>query len=124
MAAKGKKTLDERLLMALACGATVEAAALSAGVSKRTAYRRLDDPAFVRRLQALRSDMLGRTSGMLTAAGGEGVKTLLSLMRETAPPSVRLGAAKAVLEIGMKVREQAELEQRLCALEQQMLQNG
>jgi hypothetical protein len=33
---------------------------------------------------------------------------------------VRLGAARAVLEIGMKVRETAELEERLAALEQQL----
>jgi hypothetical protein len=30
---------------------------------------------------------------------------------------VRLGAARAVLEIGMKVRESADLEERLAALE-------
>jgi hypothetical protein len=30
---------------------------------------------------------------------------------------VRLGAARAVLEMGMKVRESADLEERLAALE-------
>jgi len=33
---------------------------------------------------------------------------------------VSFGAARAVLEIGMKVREMADLEERLAALEQRM----
>jgi hypothetical protein len=48
------------------------------------------------------------------------VQTLLELQKSSAPPATRLGAAKAVLEIGMKVRETAELEQRLTALEEQV----
>ena len=54
---------------------------------------------------------------MLTAAGGEFVKTLLALVKESIPPAVRLGAARAGLEIGLKVREAVNLEQRLAALE-------
>jgi len=117
VAQRGKKIQDDRLLMALACGATVEAAAQAAGLSKRTVYRRLKDPAFRQRLQDLRAEMVQRTAGTLTAAGGEAVKTLLALLKEAIPPTVRLGAARAVLEIGMKVRETAELEQRLAAVE-------
>ncbi len=124
MARHGKKDIDERLLMALACGAAVEVAARTAGVSERTVYRRLQDPAFRGRLQEVRADMLQRTSGMLTAAGGEGVKTLLALMKETAPPAVRLGAARAVLELGMKVRDAAELAERIAALEAQLGMTG
>jgi hypothetical protein len=48
------------------------------------------------------------------------VKSLLALLKDSAPPATRLGAAKAVLELGMKVREVAELEQRLAALEKRM----
>ncbi len=36
------------------------------------------------------------------------------------PAAVRLGAARAVLEIGMKVREVVEFEVRLAGLEQQV----
>ena len=39
------------------------------------------------------------------------------LVKEGTPPAVRLGAARAVLEIGLKVREAADVEQRLAALE-------
>src|SRR5437764_1112176 len=119
--ARHKKGSDDRLLMTLACGATVETAARSLGLSERTVYRRLSDPDFCRRLQQLRAEMVQRTAGMLTAAAGEGVKALLALVKEGTPPAVRLGAARAVLELGLKVREAAELEQRLAALEEQLL---
>ena len=121
MARKAMKRADEQLLLALACGATVEAAARQAGVSPDTVYRRLQDAAFTRRLQKLRFDMVQRTAGALTAANTEAVRTLLELMRVPAKANVRLGAAKAVLEIGMKVREVADLEERLAALEERLV---
>ena len=60
----------------------------------------------------------------MTAAGSEAVRTLLELMRASAKANVRLGAAKAVLEIGMKVRETAELEERLAALEERLAEDA
>ena len=96
--------------MALACGATVEAAARSAGVSKATAFRRLKDPTFCQDLQRMRADMVQRTAGALTAAGGEAVRTLLELMKSANQGATRLGAARSILEIGMKAHEFAELE--------------
>jgi hypothetical protein len=124
MAQKGRRSADEPLLMALACGATVEGAARSAGVSQQTVYRRLREDSFRLRLQQIRGEMVQRTAGMLTAAAGEAVKTLLALQQATIPAAVRLGAARAVLEIGMKLREVSELEQRLAALEAQVDQVG
>jgi hypothetical protein len=120
MSRSGKRNTDHQLLMALACGVTVENAARQAGISPATAYRRLADPDFVQRLRALRADMVQRTAGTLTAASGESVRTLLELQKPSAPPAVRLGAARSVLEIGIKMREAADLEERLSALEQQL----
>jgi Homeodomain-like domain len=117
MANQPRKKAEDALLLALACGATVEQAARQCRLSARTVYRRLADADFRRRLQALRADMVQRTAGMLTAASGEGVKTLLALLKEATPPATRLGAARAVLELGVKFRETVELEERLAALE-------
>lgn len=105
------------LLQALACGATVEVAAQQAGVHKRTAYRKLADPDFKRRVERARAEMVHRAGGVLTAAALEAVRTLCDLQGKDTPPSVRLGAAKAVLELGLKVREACELEERLAELE-------
>ena len=109
----------ETLVLALACGATVEAAARQSKVSDRTVYRRLKDPKFRARVREARSEMVKRAAGMLTAAAGESVRTLLSLQKESVTPAVRLGAARAVLELGIKVREMVELEARIAALEAQ-----
>jgi hypothetical protein len=124
MAQKGKRNADNQLLLALACGASVENAARQAGVSESTAYRRLADPDFSQRLKELRADMVQRTAGALTAAATEAVRTLLELQKPSAPPAVRLGAARSVLEIGVKLREVADLEERLTALEESLAQTG
>ena len=114
-----RKKEDESLVLALACGATVEAAARQCKLHERTVYRRMEDPAFRARVQEARGEMVRRSAGMLTAAAGESVRTLLALQRDPTPPAVRLGAARAVLELGIKVRELADLEARIAALEAQ-----
>src|SRR5436309_14764165 len=122
MTDKPRKKAEDALLLALACGATVDSAARQCGLSERTVYRRLADPEFRQRLQEVRTDMVQRTAAMLTASAMEAVKTLLALQAASYPGAVRLGAARAILEQGVKIREVADLEQRLVALEQQMAQ--
>ena len=120
MAARSSKSVisNEALLVALACGSTVEAAAAKAGLHKRTVYRRLDDPDFRQQLEEFRANMVQRAGYMLTAASMEAVKCLLSLMERSTPHATRLGASRAILEIGVKMRELVEVERRLTALEQ------
>ncbi len=120
MAGGSRKNADHTLLMALVCGATIENAAKTAGVSERTAHRRLKDPEFAKKLQDMRAEMVQRAAGMLTAAAMEAVKTLLALQKDNTPPAVRLGAARAVLELGMKLRESSELADRIAALEEEI----
>jgi transposase len=121
MAKRGRRQADQLLLVALACGATIEAAAQKAGLSQATVYRRLRDPEFKNRIQQAQSDMVKRASGTLTAAGMEAIKTLLGLLQSsTTPASVRLGAARAVLELGGKLRDNVEYEERLLALEERL----
>jgi hypothetical protein len=120
MAHDGRKKADETLQTALACGATVENAARTAGVSPATVYRRLNDSGFQKKVQEIRSDMVRRTAGGLTAAGLEFVKTLLELSKPPAPYAVRLGAARAGLELGAKLRESADLEQRVQEIEERL----
>ena len=118
MSTKPRKKAEDQLLLALACGATVESAARQCGITPRTVYRRLADPAVRRELQELRGDMVQRTTGALTAMGGEATRGLLELLKSGVPHSVRLGAIRTVLEFGLKLREITELEVRLAALEQ------
>ena len=123
MAAGGRKTADNALAVALASGMTVAAAAHVAGVSERTAHRRLADAAFARRVTEIRGEMVSRAVGRMTRGMTAAANTLLALL-EAADERVRLGAAKAVLELGVKLREATELEARLLALEEQSPGNG
>jgi AcrR family transcriptional regulator len=124
MARKKRQRADQCLLLALACGATVEHAARQCGVSESTVYRQLEDRDFRRQVEALRAGMVQRAAGLLTAAAVEAVKALLDLLKATTSVAVRLGAARAVLEIGVKFREMADLEERLAALEEQLDAEG
>ena len=111
------KKAHDVLLLALACGASVEAAASQAGLSPRTVYRRLATPGFRSQLSGLRADLVQRATGMLSAATLEAVKTLISLQEATTSAAVRLGAARTIIELGLKLREEGELSGRLAALE-------
>jgi ribosomal protein S9 len=59
---------------------------------------------------------------MLSAASLEAVKTLVSLQEPSVPAAVRLGAARSILELGSKLREMVELEQRLLVVERRISQ--
>ena len=114
------KRNEDQLLLALACGASVEQAARQAEVHPQTARRRLADPAFKGRLDALRTEMVTRSAAMLTAAGVESVQTLVELQTSPNAPATRLQAAKAVLELGVKLRQLAELEGLLAEMEERV----
>ncbi len=119
MAHQGRRQADDQLRMALAFGATVESAAQNAGISVRTAHRRLKDPQFHRELQDLRTDLRQRTSATMLVVAAEAVKTLRELQKPDQKGSVRLGAARAALEFAMKLDDKTEFEQRIVALEEQ-----
>lgn len=120
MSQQGRRRADDNLVLALACGATVENAARQAGVSEMTVYRRLREPDFQAKITAQKHEMVERTANMLTAAALESVKTLLDLQGKSQPASVRHSAARTIIEFGVKLRENAELFARVAALEQQL----
>jgi hypothetical protein len=112
-----KKKGDTELVLALACGASPENAALKAGLSRRTVYRRLADSAFRAQVADLRAELVRRTASMFTAAGMASIKTFTTLQESAVSEAVRLGAAKAVIELGCKLREDAEFLERMAAVE-------
>lgn len=112
---------------ALACmeEKDVRAAAESAGVSERTAWRYLRDPAVLAELDRLADVALvqvasGFMSDLATARG-----VLQEVMGDdSTPPGVRVRAAKALLdtaaafwEMAMLARRQADTEKRIQGLE-------
>src|SRR5262245_2012428 len=116
---KGRKRGNPTLLMALACGASVPQAAAKAGISERTAYRRLTDPAFRARIETLRAEMVQRAAALLIAAAIHAAKTLIDLQASATPAAVRRRAARDILELSERLRHATILEKRLAALERQ-----
>ena len=104
------------LVAALAAGATLVDAARQAGVSERTVRRRLDDPAFCQQVDEARAAMLTQAVARLTAASVAAVETLQTLLAAE-PAFVRLAAARAILDLGLKYREHHDLTERVLALE-------
>ena len=117
MAAGRKRKADSSLIVALACGSSPEAAAQKSGLSLRTVYRRLADPSFYQQVQHVRTEMVRRAAAMFSAADMAAIKTLTTLQESATSESVRLGAARAIIELGCKLRETVELMERLAALE-------
>ena len=116
MAGSGRRSADEALALALATGQTLRGGAEAAGIAERTATRRWAEPAFRRRVAQLRGDMVQRALGRMADGMAEAADKLRALLGAQSE-SVQLGAARALLELGAKLRESVELEERLAALE-------
>jgi hypothetical protein len=104
---------DDLLAVALAAGQEVADAARSARLSERTAYRRLADPDFRRRVAELRGRAVDRALGRLSGTMAQAADRLKALL-DSDDERVALAAARAVLEFGHRLREQVELEERVA----------
>jgi predicted transcriptional regulator len=116
MARKGRENSDDAVILALASGRTVRETSDETLVSQRTIFRRLGDPEFVRRVNEARAEMFSQAVGRLAAITGKAATRLEELFQSESD-SVALGACRAVLELGAKLRETVELEQRIAELE-------
>jgi hypothetical protein len=111
-----KKTADAALIVHLASGVSPAGAAKLAGVSEATCYRRLADPTFRQRVDAARATFWERALGILSKGAAESATVLRRLLRSE-DGRIKLQAAKVLLDKGIKVRDQVDIEQRLAALE-------
>jgi hypothetical protein len=107
---------DELLIVALAGGAGVAGAAAKAGLSKRTAFRRLEDPGFRARVAAARAELVAKATGRLADLASEAAEALGELLKVD-DLRLRLGACRAILELGTRLRESSELDERISELE-------
>ena len=118
MAQNGRVRKGEaKFIAALAAGQTVRDAAKDAGLSERTAYRRLENVEFRRRVKEVQAEMIARAARMLAAAATDAVVVLRELSGSAQRETVKLAASRTILELVHKLRESAEIEFRLCELE-------
>jgi hypothetical protein len=117
MADFGRRKGGAALVLALARGLSVAKAAESAGLSERTVHRRLQDPGFRQQINEVRATLVERAAGRLAGGMTAAAATLTKLLTARSE-TVRLGSARALLELAVKIRESVELESRILALEQ------
>ena len=106
----------DALVTALAAGQTVAGAARQAGVSERTAYRRLADPHVQRQIREARAALFARALGLLSDALAAAVETLVRNLHAD-QPTVQVRAAMALLDQAAKLRASDEVERRVAELE-------
>jgi hypothetical protein len=99
MAANGRRNADSVLISGLAAGRTYASAAEIAGISERTARRRMSDPAFRSSVAEARAELLRTAIDSAAAAATEAVEVVAELMRSAESESVRLRAACSLLEL-------------------------
>lgn len=123
MASNGRPTgphKREAVALALAGGASVREASEPNGVGSRTVWRWLaEDDAFTARVQELRQELFGQAVGKLCKLSGKSADTLGTLL-DSETETTRLTAARAILDSGPKLRDAADLEARLVALEKKL----
>jgi hypothetical protein len=109
---------QRRAIAALLSEPTTKKAAEAAKVGETTIHRWLNDPIFSAALKESRERVFESRLAALQGVSGQAVETLLEVMNDkTAQPSARVSAAKCVLELAVKGRDQLELSERLAYLE-------
>ena len=121
----GRRSANKPLAAArLAGGGTIAEAAADAGVDERTVYKwKADDPQFRARVCELRAEMVSRALGKLSDTMTRASDVLAALLASE-DEDVRHRAAKAVIELALRVREQVDLDDRLAAVERALKGEG
>lgn len=112
---------DEDDLLAILCaqGYTVAQVAAVARVSERTVTRRLADADFRKRVSELRAAAVERALGRMVDALTFAVDKLRELL-DANSQATQLGAARSLIELAVKIRENVELSDRVAELENRL----
>src|SRR5262249_35112595 len=113
---------QQKAIQALLTERSIRDAAAVTGIGESTLRRWLDsDQGFAETYKAARERVYESGLAFLQSSIESGVKTLREVCEsETAPPQVRVGAAKSLVEMGLKARDQLELAERMKAIEMQL----
>jgi hypothetical protein len=113
-----KLRLRERFIMALLSHSSVEAAAESVGISRRTGSRWMQDPAVVQRLAEARRQGMQHAMTRLQAAASRSVDCLCAIQQDGESESARVSAARTILEQALRAVEMGDIQERLTKLEE------
>src|SRR5437899_1053460 len=109
---------QEAAVAALLTHPTIDGAAKACSVSDVTLHRWLLQPVFADAYAVARRQAVEAAIGLLQKACGGAVAVLVQIMADTTKPgSVRISAARSVLDYAFKGAELLDLEVRLQTLE-------
>ena len=115
---------QRRAIAALMTSRNIAAAAQAAGVGLRTLHRWLDDPVFQHELKAAEGQAIDAAVRRLAELSGTAIETLRSAMLDDkATTGARVRAADVALSQLLRLKELAELEARVMALENAQHEN-
>ena len=122
----GFGTPRNRAIEVLVAGGTIEDAAEAAGRAPRTIRRWLTDDEFAGELERARRQVIDRITNRLAGAALEAVEVLIEIIAAPAstsvrPAYVRLGAAKAALDLLPRYSVDGQILRRIERLEAELL---
>ena len=110
----------EKILAALLGSSTKKEAANKAGVSVRTVFQYLEDPAFAAEYEAAKRNLIREAGDKIKQSLSPAVDVLKAIATdEKAGKTARVQAARTLLEYGIRLEEFTTLEARITALEQE-----
>jgi hypothetical protein len=118
---KKQRKVDE-FIAALLTHPTLEAAAHAIGISRITAWRWLKDSDFLSRIREARREHIRQITSKLQASAQKSLDTLDELQSSAENESVRLGAARVILEQSLRAADTEDVHLRLDILEQAIKQ--
>jgi transposase len=112
-----------RVIPYLLAAPSFEEGCKRAGVSKVTVYGWLKQEIFRQELKRQRDELIERALDNLKANVSKATETLVKLLDSKSEP-IRARAAEDIIEFAQKAIEHEELEKRVQALEERLLQQG
>jgi hypothetical protein len=109
---------QHKAVAALLITGEVKAAAAEVGVTRETLHRWLKDPTFLAAVREAEAEALDELSRLLVRLGRTAVATIAKAMSDpVTPAATRVRAADVALNRLLQLRELAQLEARVQALE-------
>jgi hypothetical protein len=110
---------DSILATAISAGASTAEAAEKAGLSQRTAQRRLADPEFQQQVAQLRSKLMSRALDKMAENMTRAADAIARLI-DAENPAISLRASRSMLTLSLRLHDALDLQQRITALEKEL----
>jgi uncharacterized protein (UPF0147 family) len=126
MTGHGEKYSNKKdeAIQAMLSHSSIPAAAKAIGVGDKTLWRWTQKEEFQVELKEVRRSLVQHASVRLQTSMVEAVTTLRTVMNDSnSPASVRVSAARAVLDMGYNSIEAEDFEERLSVLERHVKDN-